>query len=93
MWQWRGSAAEEGARQNHDLYRLPNGNTLLVTSTSRVIKSLGAEPVCGETLITRQWACGRGRNSPIATRSDRDSLVDLQLCRVARRAFGQFSPA
>jgi hypothetical protein len=40
----------------------------------------------GESLITQELACGRGRNSRIAKRSNEDSPVGMQSCRIARRA-------
>ncbi|MFP3670393.1 hypothetical protein SB717_35490, partial [Priestia sp. SIMBA_032] len=37
IWQWGKNAPEGAARQNHDLHRLENGNTLLVSTIDHIV--------------------------------------------------------
>jgi hypothetical protein len=62
---------------------------MLVPSSIKSSSPFDSEPpVHGEILFARQRACGRGWNSLIAKRSDREPLVGLQLSRIARRVSG-----
>jgi hypothetical protein len=66
VWRWAGPSPVSPALQNHDWARLPNGNTLLITSAIRVVGGVSDKPIDdqvirevnprGETVWS--WAAG-----------------------------------
>ena len=45
VWEWGAKAPGGKAQQNHDLNRLPNGNTLVMAKLTHVVPALDTEPV------------------------------------------------
>ena len=50
VWQWGEQAPGGAARQNHDWHRLPNGNTLVVTTLNHVIPEFSAKPIADQAI-------------------------------------------
>lgn len=50
VWRWAGDAPGGKARQNHDWARLPSGNTLLVTTTDRVVSGVSDKPIADQII-------------------------------------------
>jgi hypothetical protein len=50
VWRWGAQAPGGKARQNHDWDRLPNGNTLLVTTVDRVVPGVSARPIADQVI-------------------------------------------
>ncbi len=51
VWQWSGEKGDGTVRQNHDWARLPNGNTILVTSYPHVVSGISSKPVDDQKLV------------------------------------------
>jgi hypothetical protein len=51
LWQWGSQAPGGAARQNHDWARLPNGDTLLVTTLDHVVPALGPKPIADQAIL------------------------------------------
>lgn len=45
VWQWGKNAPEGAARQNHDLHRLANGNTLLVSTIDHIVPGVSDKSI------------------------------------------------
>ena len=50
VWQWGEQAPGGAARQNHDWYRLANGNTLVVTTLHHVIAAFSDKPIADQAI-------------------------------------------
>jgi Arylsulfotransferase (ASST) len=50
LWQWGEQAPGGAARQNHDWNRLPNGNTLVVSTLSHVIAEFSDKPIADQAI-------------------------------------------
>jgi hypothetical protein len=50
VWEWGEQAPGGSARQNHDWDRLPNGNTIVVSTVDRIIPSLSQKSVGDQVL-------------------------------------------
>lgn len=50
VWSWSGGSESSAARQTHDIERLPNGNTLLLTSVARRLPGFTPPDVTDQVL-------------------------------------------
>jgi hypothetical protein len=51
VWRWGNQAAGKKARQNHDINRLPNGHTLLVTTVDHVVAGVSDRPIADQQIV------------------------------------------
>ncbi|PJJ83053.1 aryl-sulfate sulfotransferase [Mucilaginibacter auburnensis] len=50
VWQWGKKAPGGEARQNHDLHRLENGNTLLISFVDHIVPGVSKQPIGDQTI-------------------------------------------
>ncbi|WP_208797396.1 aryl-sulfate sulfotransferase [Flavobacterium limi] len=50
VWQWGKKAPGGAARQNHDVHRLANGNTLLVGTVDHIVAGVSDKPIDDQTI-------------------------------------------
>jgi hypothetical protein len=50
VWQWGEQAPGGAANQNHDWYRLPNGNTLLISGVAHKVEGFAAEHIANQAI-------------------------------------------
>ncbi|QIR41723.1 ArsR family transcriptional regulator (plasmid) [Tolypothrix sp. PCC 7910] len=51
VWRYGNQALGKNLRQNHDINRLPNGNTLLVTTVDRVVAGVSNRPIADQQIV------------------------------------------
>lgn len=51
VWRYGNQALGKNARQNHDINRLPNGNTLLVTTVDHVVAGVSNRPIADQQIV------------------------------------------
>ncbi len=51
VWRWGTQAPGGKARQNHDISRLPNGNTLLITTIDHVVVGVSDKPIADQKIV------------------------------------------
>jgi len=51
VWRWDGEGGGGMAKQNHDLCRLPNGNTLLVTTKKHIVPGVSDKPITDQSIV------------------------------------------
>jgi hypothetical protein len=50
VWQWGSAAPGGAARQTHDIGRLSNGNTLILSSNERIVVALSTSPIADQVV-------------------------------------------
>lgn len=51
VWRYGNQALGKNVRQNHDINRLPNGNTLLVTTVDHIVAGVSNRPIADQQIV------------------------------------------